>query len=129
MQSREFGDIHTARIRNDKLCASLCNGATKHRTENRMLFRCIRTDNEKSGGMLRYIVHGIGHGAGAEAGGQTGHSAAMSKTCTVIDIVRADYLTCELVHQVIFFVQAFCRGQDTDTVGPVIVPDLAQAVG
>jgi hypothetical protein len=36
-------------------------------------------------------------------------AAAMSKPCTVIDVIGADHLPGKLVHQVIFFVQALGR--------------------
>ena len=98
VQSGELRHINSPRISDNKLCSPAGNSAAKHRTEDGMLFARIGSDYEKSRGMLCDVIHGIGHGAGTEAGGQTGHGAAMSKTRTVIDIVRTDHLAGKLVH-------------------------------
>ena len=126
VQRSKFRDVDRPGISNDKLHAPLGDCAAQHRAKDRVLFGGIGANDEKGCCALGYVVHRIGHGSRAKAGGQTGHSAAMSKPGTMVDIVCAYHLSGELVHQVVFFVQTLGRCEYSNAIGAVRVTGLAQ---
>ena len=106
VQGGEIGDVNPARVGHHQLDAAPQDRLADFGAEDGVLFGSVGADDQHRLGVLYHVVHRVGHGARAIGCGQTGHSAGVSKTGAVIDGVRPQRLAGELVHQVVFFVQA-----------------------
>ena len=71
------------------------------------------------------VVKGVGHGAAAKGGGKTCHRGAVSEAGAMINIMRADGAARKFLQQIVFFVGAARRGQNTDAVRAVGIADAA----
>ena len=94
------------------------------RAENRVLFGGIRADDQHGLRMVGDVIHRVGHRTRAKGSGQTGHGAGVSETGAMIDIVRPNHLPGEFIHQVVFFIQTFGRGEHPDAICAVLVAGL-----
>ena len=107
VQRGEISEINAARVSDDQFDAAPAYCPPQHRPEDGMLLGGVRADDEQRLGVIGNIVHRVGHCARAVGGGQTGHGAGVTETGAVVYVVRPDNLAGELVHQVVFFIQAF----------------------
>src|SRR5690606_8838405 len=75
------------------------------------------------------IVTRVVHGPTTEGLHETCHRGAVSKAGAVVDVVRADHLPRQLLHQVVVFVGALGTAQHGDGIRPALGFDGAQPPG
>ncbi len=114
VERSEIRQLDAARVCHDQDSPALFYRLPDAHADHRVLLGGVRSDDEDCLCLAGDIFNGIGHCARAECGGQTGHSAGVSKTGAVVDVVRPDHLPGELIHQIILFIGALGRGQHTD---------------
>ena len=118
-------DVDLARICDDQRDAAFEDRLPESGAEDRMLLGRVRADDEQGLRIVGDVVHGVAHRSRTKAEGQAVDGRGMAEPRAVVDVVRADHLSGELLHQIVFFVGALGRGEHGDGIRPGIRFDPA----
>jgi hypothetical protein len=129
VQRGELGDVDGPGIGDHELDAAREHGLADHGAKDRVLLGGVGTDDEEGLGLFDDVVHRIAHGARAQAHAQAGHGRGVTQTRAMIDIMGAEHLAGELLHQVILFIGALCGGEDPDGIRSRFLTHLHQLAG
>ena len=116
-----------ARVRHDERDAPLPDGALDRTANDRVTLGRIRTDDE-DGVRLVEVLDGVRHRAATKGPGESGHRGSVAEPGAVVHVVRADDGAHELLHDVVFFVRAFRRGEAADRIRAVLLLDPREAL-
>jgi hypothetical protein len=118
-------DLILSWIQDDHLCAALfC--LQNSRSDQRVPFRCIGSDDEETVGIILELWDRVRHCSAPECCSQTGYGGSVSETGAVIDIIRPDHCAGKLLQKVIFLIGAFSGCQHRDAIWPTLGLDRAK---
>ncbi len=121
------GQLNPAGIHHDQLGTSeLC---TKHPVRyQRMSFGSIGAHHQETVRVLDFRDR-VCHSATSECSGKTCHCRSVSETSAMIDIVGSETCPAQFLQQVVVFIGAAGRGEETDAVPAVLRCDLLETRG